>query len=81
LLVNNLPAALLLSTRLPRVASALLVGLDLGPNLGVTGSLLAVLWLQAEHTVGARASVTTYTRLGALLAPLSVAAALAALRL
>jgi arsenical pump membrane protein len=80
-LVNNLPAAVLLSTRPPRAASALLVGLDLGPNLAVTGSLSAVLWLQAARTVGARASVATYAGLGAVLTPLSVVAALAALRL
>jgi arsenical pump membrane protein len=61
-------------------AARVLVGLDLGPNLAVTGSLSAVLWLQAARTVGARASVATYTRLGAVLAPVSVAAALAALR-
>ncbi len=80
-LVNNLPATVILTAQPPRAASALLVGLDLGPNLAVTGSLSAVLWLQAARAVGARASIATYTRLGLVLAPLSLAASLAALRL
>jgi len=51
---------------------ALLLGLDLGPNLAVTGSLSAVLWLQAAHGVGARLSIATYTRLGIVLVPLTL---------
>lgn len=77
-LVNNLPAAVLLSARPPAHPDALLLGLDLGPNLAVTGSLSAVLWLQAARGVGARPSLATYSRLGAVLVPISLAAALAA---
>ena len=80
-LVNNLPAAVSSPRSRRRAASALLVGLDLGPNLAVTGSLSAVLWLAGRARVGARASIATYTRLGLVLAPLSLAASLAALRL
>ncbi|HJQ85815.1 MAG TPA: SLC13 family permease, partial [Candidatus Binatia bacterium] len=40
-LVNNLPAAVLLSSHTPTHPRALLLGLDLGPNLAVTGSLSA----------------------------------------
>jgi arsenical pump membrane protein len=80
-LVNNLPAAVLLSAQPPPSPGALLVGLDLGPNLAVTGSLSAVLWLEAARSVGARASVAMYSRLGLLLVPATLAAALAALRL
>jgi arsenical pump membrane protein len=58
---------------------ALLLGLDLGPNLAVTGSLSAVLWLQAARSVGARASIATYSRVGLLLVPLTLASSLAAL--
>ena len=76
-LVNNLPAAVLLSARPAAHPNALLLGLDLGPNLAVTGSLSAVLWLQAARAVGAQASITTYTRLGLLLVPASLAIALA----
>jgi arsenical pump membrane protein len=78
LVVNNLPATLLLATRPPAHPDALLLGLDLGPNLAVTGSLSAVLWLQAARAAGARPSIATYTRLGVLLVPLTLAAAVAA---
>jgi arsenical pump membrane protein len=78
-LVNNLPAAVLLSAQPPAHPAALLLGLDLGPNLAVTGSLSAVLWLQAARTVDAHASITTYSRLGLLLVPATLAATLAAL--
>jgi arsenical pump membrane protein len=80
-LLNNLPAAVLLSAQPPPSPGALLVGLDLGPNLAVSGSLSAVLWFAAARSVGARASVATYSRLGAVLVPATLVAALAALRL
>jgi arsenical pump membrane protein len=79
LLVNNLPAAVLLSARQTAHPDALLLGLDLGPNLAVTGSLSALLWLQSARTVDARASIGTYTRLGLLLVPVSLVPTLAAL--
>lgn len=78
-LINNLPAAVLLSTQPPAHPHALLLGLDLGPNLAVTGSLSALLWLQSARVVGARASVGAYSRFGLVLAPLSLVVTLAAL--
>ena len=78
-LMNNLPAAVLLSAKAPSHPDALLLGLNLGPNLAVTGSLSAVLWLQAAGRVGARASIATYTRRGIILVPLSLVATVAAL--
>ena len=75
-LVNNLPAAMLLSAHLPAHPRALLLGLDLGPNLAVTGSLSAVLWLQVARRLGARPSILRYTLLGLALVPLTLAAAL-----
>jgi arsenical pump membrane protein len=78
-LLNNLPAAVLLSSQAPAHQDALLLGLDLGPNLAITGSLSAVLWLQAARLVDARASIVTYTRLGIVLVPLSLTTTLAAL--
>ena len=77
-LLNNLPAAVLFSAQPPAHPSALLVGLDLGPNLAVTGSLSAFLWLRAARALGADASVATYSRLGLLLVPLTIAGALCA---
>ncbi|HEX6761769.1 MAG TPA: SLC13 family permease [Gaiellaceae bacterium] len=76
-LLDNLPAAVLLSAHPPAHPRALLVGLDLGPNLAVTGSLSAVLWLRAARSVGADASIGAYSRLGAVLVPATIAAALA----
>jgi arsenical pump membrane protein len=78
-LANNLPAAVLFSAQPPPHLRALLLGLDIGPNLAVTGSLSAYLWLQAAHASDADASITTYSRLGVLLTPLTLAGALAAL--
>ena len=80
LIVNNLPAAVLFSAHSPPHAHALLVGLDVGPNLAVTGSLSALLWLQAARAVEADVSIATYSRLGIVLVPLTLAGALAALR-
>ncbi|HEY3550641.1 MAG TPA: SLC13 family permease [Gaiellaceae bacterium] len=79
LVVNNLPATVLLATGPPAHPDTLLLGLDLGPNLAVTGSLSAVLWLQAARSIGARPSLVTYTRLGVVLVPLTLAAAVAVL--
>ena len=75
--VNNLPAAVLLSAHVPAHPRALLLGLDLGPNLAVTGSLSAVLWWQAARSVGARPSVLLYSLLGVLIVPVTLAAAVA----
>jgi len=80
-LVNNLPAASLLAARTPAHPFALLVGLNLGPNLLVSGSLAWILWLKSARTAGARPSLRRASRLGALAVPLSMAAALAALLL
>jgi arsenical pump membrane protein len=77
IVVNNLPAAVLFSARPPTHPLALLLGLDLGPNLAVTGSLSAVLWLQAARAAGARPSVVTYSLLGVLVVPPSLAVSLA----
>lgn len=79
ILVNNLPAASLLAARAPAHPHALLVGLDLGPNLAVTGALSAVLWLQAARGVGARPSARRYTTVGVLVVPVSMTLALLAL--
>jgi len=81
LLINNLPAAVVLSAHPPLHPRALLVGLDLGPNLAVTGSLSAILWLRVARTIGARPSVGRYTQLGIVIVPITMAFALLALRL
>src|SRR3954452_5666612 len=50
LCLNNLPASMLLSSEPPTHSRALLIGLDLGPNLAVTGSLSAVLSLRVARS-------------------------------
>ena len=77
--MNNLPAAVLLTPDPPLHGRALLLGLDIGPNLAVTGSLSALLWLRVARSLGATPSAKTYSRIGVVLAPLTLAAALAAL--
>jgi arsenical pump membrane protein len=81
IVVNNLPAAVALSAHAPAHPRALLVGLDLGPNLAVTGSLSAVLWLRVAGAAGARPSALRYSLLGLAVVPASMAAALGALSL
>lgn len=76
--INNLPAAVLLSARPLSHPRSLLLGLNLGPNLAVTGSLSAYLWLKAARQVGQRPSLVAFTTRGALLAPLAIVMALAA---
>jgi arsenical pump membrane protein len=80
-LLNNLPAAVLFSAHQPPHPRALLLGLDLGPNIAVTGSLSAFLWIQAARQVGADASILTYSRLGVVLVPLTLAGSLLCLHL
>jgi arsenical pump membrane protein len=76
--LNNLPATVLLSAHTLPHPRALLIGLNLGPNLAVTGSLSAYLWLRAARQVGARPSIAAFSRRGLLLAPLGILAALTA---
>jgi arsenical pump membrane protein len=79
--VNNLPAAVLLSSRPPAHVQALLVGLDLGPNLVVIGALSAILWMRVARAAEAAPSALTYSKVGIVLVPLSITAALLALQL
>jgi arsenical pump membrane protein len=80
-LLNNLPAASLLSAQRPPHPLPLLIGLNLGPNLVCTGSLSAYLWYHAARTAGARPSLRLSSLLGIVLVPLTIAGALTALAL
>ncbi|HET6964229.1 MAG TPA: SLC13 family permease [Acidimicrobiales bacterium] len=80
-LVNNLPASALLSARPPLHPLSLLVGLDLGPNLFVSGSLAWVLWYASARAAGGRPDVARTVRTGLVAAPLSMAVAVGALLL
>ncbi|SRR6266516_1840058 len=80
-LVNNLPAATLLSAQKPPHPLPLLIGLNVGPNLLFTGSLSAYLWYQAARATGARPSLKHSFALGLVLVPLTMIGALVALAL
>ena len=82
-LVNNLPAGLV-SGRVAELAhvpdhvrSAVLIGIDLGPNLSVTGSLATILWLGALRREGQGVDAWTFLKLGALVMPPALLLALA----
>jgi arsenical pump membrane protein len=75
--VNNLPAASLLAARVPPRPVALLVGLNVGPNLFASGSLAWFLWYRAAAAAGSPPSRRVAVRLGLVSAPLAMAAALA----
>jgi arsenical pump membrane protein len=82
-LVNNLPAGLLAgrvveAAKVPdHVRAAVLIGVDLGPNLSVTGSLATILWLTALRREGLRVSAWDFLKLGALVMPPALLLALA----
>lgn len=84
-LVNNLPAGLLAgaavqAAQVPeKVAGAILIGVDLGPNLSVTGSLATILWLTAIRREGEDVSAWSFLKLGILVMPPALVLALAAL--
>lgn len=83
-LMNNLPAGLIASTAVaqahpPRlVTDALLIGVDIGPNLSVTGSLATILWLQAIRREGEDVGFLAFLKVGAVAMPLALIAALGA---
>jgi arsenical pump membrane protein len=84
-LFNNLPAGLLAgsvvsASHVPRqVASAVLIGVDLGPNLSVTGSLATILWLSALRRENQQVSAWTFLKLGTLVMPPALLLAIAGL--
>ena len=84
-LVNNLPAGLIAGTAVqaasvaPNINSSILVGVDLGPNLSVTGSLATILWLAALRREGVQVRARDFLRLGLLVMPPALILSLAAL--
>jgi arsenical pump membrane protein len=84
-LVNNLPEGLLTGHALtaahltPGISGAALIGVDLGPNLSVTGSLATILWLTVLRREGLCVTAWTFLKLGLLIMPPALVLALAAL--
>ncbi|MEU0226916.1 SLC13 family permease [Streptomyces sp. NPDC006284] len=81
--VNNLPAVLALlplaAPAGPGQVLAVLIGVNLGPNLTYVGSLATLLWRRILHGYGVEADLGRFTRLGLVTVPATVVAATVAL--
>lgn len=83
-LVNNLPMGLIAGGTLRAahihglLANAVMIGVDLGPNLSVTGSLATILWLLALRKEGLNVSSWEFLKLGLIAMPVALGAALGA---
>jgi arsenical pump membrane protein len=86
-LVNNLPAGLIAGAAVQtahvpdKVAGAVLIGVDIGPNLSVTGSLATILWLTAIRREGQDVGFWRFLKLGLPVMPPALLLALAGLLL
>ncbi|WP_246281570.1 SLC13 family permease [Fodinicola acaciae] len=81
-LVNNLPATLLLvpvAAGRPELLLAVLLGVNIGPNLTYVGSLATLLWRRVLRRHGTAPSTAEFLRLGAATVPASLLAGLIAL--
>jgi arsenical pump membrane protein len=82
--VNNLPAVLVLLPALgahpaPGIVLAVLLGVNLGPNLSYVGSLATLLWRRILAGKGMVPTLREFVRLGALTVPVSLVASVVAL--
>jgi arsenical pump membrane protein len=74
-IANNLPVGLVAGSvagadHLPQpVVNAILIGVDLGPNLSVTGSLATILWLVALRREKIDVGAWRFLKIGALVTP------------
>ncbi|HLW90089.1 MAG TPA: arsenic transporter [Roseiarcus sp.] len=86
-LMNNLPLGLIVGStvaadHLPQpIAAAALIGVDLGPNLSITGSLATILWLVALRREGEGIGAWGFLKLGAIVMPPALIGALLTLML
>ena len=82
-LLNNLPLGLLAGGTLAAahthglIANAVLIGVDLGPNLSVTGSLATILWLIALRKENLDVSAWDFLKVGTLAMPIALVASMA----
>jgi arsenical pump membrane protein len=81
-LMNNLPSGLIAGAAVKSanasatLRNAILIGVDLGPNLSVTGSLATILWLIAIRRENQQISFWQFLKWGALVMPPALALAL-----
>ncbi|GAA1253463.1 ArsB/NhaD family transporter [Pseudonocardia aurantiaca] len=83
-LVNNLPATLLLLGVLgphapPGLVLAMLLGVNIGPNLTYAGSLATLLWRNVLRAAGEPVRLTEFSAVGALAVPATLTASVVAL--
>ena len=77
-LVNNLPLGLIAGSTLQAaharglIADAVLIGVDVGPNLSITGSLATILWLIALRKEKLDVSFWDFLRVGAVTMPVAL---------
>jgi arsenical pump membrane protein len=77
--VNNLPLGLIAGGTLQAahtkglIAHAVLIGVDLGPNLSITGSLATILWLLALRKEKLDVSFWKFLKVGAIAMPVALA--------
>jgi arsenical pump membrane protein len=80
--MNNLPVGLMCASTISHahesgiLAHAMLIGVDLGPNLSVTGSLATILWLIALRRENVEVSAWQFFRVGIMAMPLALGASL-----
>jgi arsenical pump membrane protein len=83
-LANNLPIGLIAGSAVQdahasaKVTSAILIGVDIGPNLSVTGSLATILWLTALRRDGHQVGAIKFLKIGAIVMPPALLLALGA---
>lgn len=81
--LNNLPAAMLLiplaAPHGTAMVMAVLIGVNIGPNLTYAGSLATILWRRIVHSHGERIELARFTGIGVLSVPLCIIAAVTAL--
>jgi arsenical pump membrane protein len=82
-LVNNLPATLIIVSVVaasgPGAVLAMLIGVNVGPNLTYVGSLATLLWRRVVHAHDETVDVAEFIRLGALTVPATLLASTVAL--
>ena len=77
-LVNNLPLGLIAGSTLQAthgkglIASSVLIGVDLGPNLSITGSLATILWLIALRKEKLEVGFWSFLKIGAIVMPVAL---------
>ena len=80
--ITDLPAGLIASATAllahspERVVDALLIGVDLGPNRSITGSLATILWLSSIRREGEEVSFMHFLKVGIVVMPPALVLAL-----